>query len=67
MEECDQHNYWPPSFTYPQVELRLKSCMRAMHKLKLIHKDIKLYNLLYSHSVGDLVLADFGLTEPIAE
>jgi serine/threonine protein kinase len=36
-----------------------------MHKLKIIHKDIKPDNILYSTSVGDYVISDFGISQTV--
>jgi serine/threonine protein kinase len=37
-----------------------------MHKMRLIHKDIKLDNILYSLSSNNLVLTDFGISHIIS-
>lgn len=38
-----------------------------MHKLRLIHKDIKPPNILYSHEQEDYVLCDFGISHFVVE
>ncbi len=41
--------------------------MIIMHKLKIIHKDIKSANLLFSKKYKKYVLCDFGLSHTIKE
>lgn len=48
-----------------ESEMRLKYCVRLMHSLNLIHKDIKPSNIMYSPSSRDLVLIDFGISEVV--
>jgi serine/threonine protein kinase len=36
-----------------------------LHKLKIIHKDIKPDNILFSHNYQRNVLTDFGISHPI--
>mgnify|MGYP000862317766 CR=1 FL=1 len=47
------------------IVTRLKHCMRVMHLLRIVHKDIKPANILYCGSVGDYVLCDFGISHVV--
>lgn len=38
-----------------------------MHRLQLVHKDIKPSNIVYSPSRAHYVLCDFGLSCPVPE
>lgn len=42
-------------------------CLRVMHSLRLVHKDVKPSNILFSPSVGDFVLLDFGVSTYVFE
>jgi len=44
----------------------LLKALRYMHSRCLIHRDVKLSNLLYCSKTGMLKLADFGLSRPFA-
>lgn len=46
-------------------ERDLKKCLGILHSLKLIHKDIKKSNTLYSPSFKAYVLSDFGLSHSV--
>lgn len=48
-----------------QFTERMKFCLRTMHIMGLVHKDIKPQNIMYSPSVGDYVFIDFGITDYI--
>ncbi len=55
-------------FSQSQVKrllFQLLSALDYMHSRYLIHRDIKLSNLLYSSSDGNLKLADFGLSRKL--
>lgn len=67
MEKCQPCVSPPEGYPLRKVERRLKYCVRVMHILKIMHKDIKPANILYSNSWKDLVLTDFGVSTPIAE
>lgn len=54
-------------YSLKRVESRLKYCVRVMHLLQLIHKDIKPANILFSPAVNDFVLIDFVISCPVAE
>ncbi len=41
--------------------------MRILHKLKIIHKDIKPENVLFSPSYNKFVFTDFGISHNIIE
>lgn len=43
----------------------LKKCLKILHSLKIIHKDIKKPNTLYSPTYKSFVLSDFGLTHSV--
>ncbi len=45
----------------------MKICLGIMHKFKIIHKDIKPSNVLYSPTYKKFVLSDFGISHPIVE
>lgn len=49
------------------METRLKHCMKVMHLLGIVHRDIKPRNIMFSPSLKDLVFCDFGISHPIAE
>lgn len=42
-------------------------CLRVLHKLKLVHKDIKPVNIMFSETYKDYVLLDFGLAHVVRE
>lgn len=46
---------------------RLKYCVRLLHRLHFVHKDIKPDNVLYCHSLSNFVLIDFGIMQYIKE
>jgi serine/threonine protein kinase len=50
-----------------EVAKRLRYCLRVMHLLGMVHKDIKHANILYCASVDDYVFCDFGLSHAVAE
>jgi cyclin-dependent kinase 10 len=62
----DQHYqvYRKSPFTTPQVKrllMQLFSALTFLHSRRVMHRDLKLSNLLYSEE-GELKLADFGLS-----
>jgi serine/threonine protein kinase len=66
MEECLPNTYRnEKEFDRDRLIERLEYCMRVMHLLHIVHKDIKRENILYSRSICDYVLSDFGLAQVI--
>lgn len=62
MERCDPYPYRAGSFSHEKVALRLKECLRLMHRYHLCHKDIKPANVLFSQSLQGYVFCDFGIS-----
>lgn len=48
-------------------ERDLKLCMSKLHYFKMIHKDIKPENILFSPSRNHFVLTDFGVAHSVSE
>lgn len=46
--------------------LQLLLAVQFLHQLCIVHRDIKMSNLLYQQSTGQLKLADFGLARRVA-
>ena len=67
MEKCLPLDSLPEPIPLEAIERRLKKCMRMMHLLQIINKDIKPQNILYSPSKKNLVFCDFGISSPIEE
>lgn len=67
MERCLPWSYGYSSEDKKLMERRLKYCVYIMHLLRIVHKDIKPSNIVFSPSVGDLVLCDFGISHQISE
>ena len=66
--DAHYRTYQESPFQQAQVKrllLQLLGAVKHVHRLHLIHRDIKLSNLLYT-SKGLLKLADFGLSRPYA-
>jgi serine/threonine protein kinase len=67
MERCDSFAHHFSISSYDKIQRRLKYCMAVMHEFRLIHKDIKPHNILFSRSLNDFVFCDFGISVPVAE
>jgi hypothetical protein len=65
MERCEQVGYGLSGVTIDTITRRLRYCVAVLHKHQLIHKDIKLNNIVYSHHYKDYVLCDFGISTPV--
>jgi serine/threonine protein kinase len=66
--DAHYQKYKKSPFSQTQVKrllFQLLSALDFMHSRYLIHRDIKLSNLLYSSSEGALKLADFGLSRKL--
>lgn len=50
-----------------KAEKRLKYCLCLLHSFRLVHKDIKPGNIMYSKRSKGLVLVDFGISSVLAE
>jgi serine/threonine protein kinase len=50
-----------------EIEPQLLYCLKVMHTFKLIHKDIKPANIMYSPSLQNFVLLDFGVSTYLKE
>jgi serine/threonine protein kinase len=48
-------------------ERDLKECLRVLHSLHIVHKDIKPANTLWCKRLKKFVLCDFGLSKSIKE
>jgi serine/threonine protein kinase len=61
-------NKWSlKNVNYTNVSERVKFCVRVLHKLKIIHKDIKPDNILFSHRYNNFVMTDFGISHSLYE
>lgn len=65
MEKCEPFSYRQEYARFDSISNRLKFCLRVLHILRIVHKDIKPSNIVYSKSIGDYVLCDFGISAPI--
>lgn len=45
----------------------MKSSLKLLHSLRIIHNDIKFDNILFSERLGKIVFIDFGLSELVKE
>lgn len=64
MELCEQVN---KKIDFRKYETDLKRCLGILHSLKIIHKDVKKSNTLFSPAFNSFVLSDFGLTHSVKE
>lgn len=83
MELCDQITsaipYWNPRDScqskklqeIEDVRMRFEENMifkmRLMHSLKLVHRDIKPYNIVYSKNKNEFFFIDFGFAHSVKE
>lgn len=58
------HDNNPEEFIYTTINNILRFC-KTIHENNMIHKDIKIDNILIGHDNNDIVLADYGLLLPI--
>jgi serine/threonine protein kinase len=65
MEKCEPINV-KGFFSIDTFERRMLYCLRLMHSLNLIHKDIKPHNICFSISLNDFVFIDFGVSTYIS-
>lgn len=50
-----------------KYEKDIKRCLATLHSFKIIHKDMKKTNTLYSKAFNSYVLADFGLAHTVIQ
>jgi serine/threonine protein kinase len=50
-----------------QFERDLKECLRVLHCIGIVHRDIKCDNILWNARLDRFVLCDFGLSDGITE
>jgi serine/threonine protein kinase len=62
MEYCSEIQFYTNK---KQFESEVKKNLFTLHKFKIIHKDIKPSNILYSNSYDKYVLTDFGISHII--
>lgn len=67
MERCQPMNLRRLATSAGKLKQRLDFCVRMMHKLHLLHKDIKPDNIMFSHYWNDYVLVDFGISAAVEE
>lgn len=67
MEKCSPNFAQIGNFDFNTFKLRMKFCLRLLHRFKIIHKDIKPENILYSNCYKNYVLSDFGISHSIYE
>lgn len=67
MERCEPINFRKISMSAERFKHRISACLRKMHRLHLLHKDIKPDNIMYSPYWRDYVLVDFGISKAVAE
>jgi serine/threonine protein kinase len=65
MEECRNVRFH--EYELENIKHRLKMCLGLLHSFKIIHKDIKPANVLFSPIFNNYVLCDFGLSTALAE
>jgi hypothetical protein len=65
MERCEQVGYCPKGVSIETIHKRLRYCVAVLHKHRLIHKDIKPNNMVYSHHFKQYVLCDLGISMPV--
>lgn len=56
-----------PNLPWVQLSHDLKLCLRTLHSLHIVHRDIKPDNVLYSEAHARFVLSDFGLAHTAEE
>lgn len=68
MEKCEPIQVHTATNKWSEADSRrLKYCVRVIHCHQLIHRDIKPANIVWSPSVGDYVLCDFGISCSVPE
>lgn len=56
-----------PAIDINALEYDLRECLHNMHKLHLVHRDIKPDNVLYNRRLKKFVLCDFGIAKFVLE
>lgn len=55
----------PPVETYIDIALKLAEALNAIHSENIIHRDIKLQNIMVNLKKGEVKLTDFGVARKI--
>ena len=64
MERCKDVSDVPEKLE--KFRQRTKYCLRLLHSLNIIHHDVKPSNIVYSPSLKEFVLIDFGISHTLA-
>jgi serine/threonine protein kinase len=67
LEKCEQYSIKILRQHGQYFKSDLKECLRVLHSIGIVHRDIKLSNVLWSNKLHRFVLCDFGVSISITE